>query len=51
MVIEQLMHSHVFLSEEHENSERKTWAVIWLVTGLVSRVPQSMGTSSAPSMA
>jgi cation diffusion facilitator family transporter len=23
-------HSHVFLGEAHENSERKTWAVIWL---------------------
>jgi cation diffusion facilitator family transporter len=23
-------HSHVFLGEEHEKSERKTWAVIWL---------------------
>ena len=23
-------HSHVFLGEGHENSERKTWAVIWL---------------------
>ncbi len=23
-------HSHVFLAEEHEKSERKTWAVIWL---------------------
>jgi cation diffusion facilitator family transporter len=30
MVIEPLTHSHVFLGEEHENSERKTWAVIWL---------------------
>jgi Co/Zn/Cd efflux system component len=25
-----LRHSHVFLGEEHEKSERKTWAVIWL---------------------
>ena len=25
-----LRHSHVFLGEEHEQSERKTWAVIWL---------------------
>src|ERR1700736_6733809 len=25
-----LLHSHVFLGEEHEQSERKTWAVIWL---------------------
>src|ERR1700741_2059007 len=25
-----LQHSHVFLGEGHENSERKTWAVIWL---------------------
>ena len=23
-------HSHVFLSEGHEKSERRTWAVIWL---------------------
>jgi cation diffusion facilitator family transporter len=23
-------HSHVFLGQEHEKSERKTWAVIWL---------------------
>ncbi len=23
-------HDHVFLGEEHESSERKTWAVIWL---------------------
>jgi hypothetical protein len=23
-------HSHVFLGEGHEKSERKTWAVIWL---------------------
>jgi cation diffusion facilitator family transporter len=25
-----LLHSHVFLGEGHERSERKTWAVIWL---------------------
>jgi cation diffusion facilitator family transporter len=25
-----LLHSHVFLGAEHEQSERKTWAVIWL---------------------
>jgi cation diffusion facilitator family transporter len=25
-----LSHSHVFLGEGHEKSERKTWAVIWL---------------------
>jgi cation diffusion facilitator family transporter len=25
-----LLHSHVFLGEEHQQSERKTWAVIWL---------------------
>ena len=30
MVSEPVPHSHVFLSEEHESSERKTWAVIWL---------------------
>jgi cation diffusion facilitator family transporter len=27
---EALRHSHVFLGEGHEKSERKTWAVIWL---------------------
>jgi cation diffusion facilitator family transporter len=26
----QVLHNHVFLGEEHEQSERKTWAVIWL---------------------
>jgi cation diffusion facilitator family transporter len=26
----QILHSHVFLGEGHERSERKTWAVIWL---------------------
>jgi len=25
------IHSHVFLSEDHQKSERKTWAVIWPV--------------------
>lgn len=25
-----LIHQHVFLGEGHEQSERKTWAVIWL---------------------
>src|SRR5436305_132250 len=25
-----MRHSHIFLSEEHEKSEGKTWAVIWL---------------------
>src|ERR1700691_3679700 len=30
MVVEPLTHSHVFLGEGHEKSERKTWAVIWL---------------------
>jgi cation diffusion facilitator family transporter len=25
-----LLHSHSFLGEEHEKSERRTWAVIWL---------------------
>jgi Co/Zn/Cd efflux system component len=24
------LHSHVFLGETHEQSERRTWAVIWL---------------------
>ena len=23
-------HSHVFLGKQHQTSERKTWAVIWL---------------------
>jgi Co/Zn/Cd efflux system component len=23
-------HGHVFLAEDHQKSERKTWAVIWL---------------------
>src|SRR5258708_24389855 len=25
-----LLHSHVFLGEAHDQSERRTWAVIWL---------------------
>ena len=28
-------HSHVFLGESHEKSERKTWAVIWLCTAMM----------------
>src|SRR5215469_515629 len=28
--ISDLSHSHHFLGESHERSERKTWAVIWL---------------------
>src|ERR1700754_4265228 len=28
-------HSHVFLGEAHETSERKTWAVIWLCGGMM----------------
>jgi cation diffusion facilitator family transporter len=28
-------HSHVFLGESHENSEKKTWAVIWLCTAMM----------------
>ena len=28
-------HSHVFLSEEHQKSERKTWAVIWLCSAMM----------------
>jgi cation diffusion facilitator family transporter len=28
-------HSHVFLGEEHEKSERKTWAVIWLCAAMM----------------
>jgi cation diffusion facilitator family transporter len=29
-------HSHVFLGEEHRDSERKTWAVIWLCTAMMA---------------
>src|SRR5580704_9812909 len=28
--VSSLFHSHVFLGEGHQKSERKTWAVIWL---------------------
>jgi len=28
-------HSHVFLGESHEQSERKTWAVIWLCSAMM----------------
>jgi cation diffusion facilitator family transporter len=28
-------HSHVFLSEDHQKSERKTWAVIWLCSAMM----------------
>ena len=28
-------HSHVFLRESHEKSEKKTWAVIWLCTAMM----------------
>jgi cation diffusion facilitator family transporter len=28
-------HSHVFLGEGHEQSEKKTWAVIWLCTAMM----------------
>jgi cation diffusion facilitator family transporter len=28
-------HSHVFLGEGHEKSERRTWAVIWLCTAMM----------------
>ena len=28
-------HSHVFLGESHEKSEKKTWAVIWLCTAMM----------------
>jgi Co/Zn/Cd efflux system component len=38
-----LRHSHVFLGQGHEKSERKTWAVIWLcgammITEIVGRL-------------
>jgi cation diffusion facilitator family transporter len=29
------LHSHVFLSENHQKSERKTWAVIWLCAAMM----------------
>jgi cation diffusion facilitator family transporter len=29
-------HSHVFLGEAHRESERKTWAVIWLCTAMMA---------------
>ena len=28
-------HSHVFLGEGHEKSERRTWAVIWLCAAMM----------------
>ena len=28
-------HSHVFLSDDHQKSERKTWAVIWLCSAMM----------------
>src|SRR6201987_3912768 len=28
-------HSHVFLAEGHQKSERKTWAVIWLCSAMM----------------
>jgi Co/Zn/Cd efflux system component len=32
------IHSHVFLSEDHQKSERKTWAVIWLCSAIAEIV-------------
>jgi cation diffusion facilitator family transporter len=29
------LHSHVFLGKEHEHSERRTWAVIWLCAAMM----------------
>jgi cation diffusion facilitator family transporter len=29
------LHSHVFLGQEHQKSERKTWAVIWLCAAMM----------------
>lgn len=29
------LHSHVFLSDDHQKSERKTWAVIWLCSAMM----------------
>ena len=34
-------HSHVFLGEGHEKSERKTWAVIWLCAAMM--LPEIVG--------
>ena len=31
-------HSHVFLGEGHEKSERRTWAVIWLCAAMMALV-------------
>jgi cation diffusion facilitator family transporter len=28
-------HNHIFLGEEHEHSERRTWAVIWLCAAMM----------------
>jgi hypothetical protein len=38
-------HSHVFLGEGHEKSERKTWLVIWLCTAMMiaSRIASGVG--------
>ena len=33
---EAAFHSHVFLGEAHEQSERRTWAVIWLCTAMMA---------------
>lgn len=29
------LHNHVFLSKDHQKSERKTWAVIWLCSAMM----------------
>ena len=29
------IHGHMFLSEDHQKSERKTWAVIWLCSAMM----------------
>src|SRR5580698_10373547 len=36
MATEPFVHSHVFLGEGHEKSERKTWAVIWLCGAMMA---------------
>src|ERR1700740_2253410 len=36
MIAEPLVHSHVFLGEGHEKSERKTWAVIGLCGAMMA---------------
>src|SRR6266851_10490947 len=34
-IVEPPFHQHVFLGEGHDQSERKTWTVIWLCTAMM----------------